>query len=66
MMHLGPQQGKEAAVIALADRMAHSILLGSSGNDFLYLWDDLAEFLAVSSSVLFEIAQQAVSETSDL
>lgn len=63
---LGPQHGEAAAVIALADRLAHALLLGSSGNDVIYPLEELAEFLSLAPSVLTGIGEKVIRETHDL
>lgn len=63
---LGGQHAEAAATVALADRLAHAMLLGSSGNDVLYPLDELAQFLSLSPKVLAEIAAKVFDETHDL
>jgi len=53
--HLGRDHMTRAACVALADRIAHGLLLGSSGNDTIYPLDDLADLLQVNDRVLEEI-----------
>jgi len=63
---LGPQHSEAAATIALADRFAHALLLGSSGNDVIYPFEELAEFLSLTPQVLADIARKVADETRDL
>lgn len=63
---LGAQFSEPAAIIALADRLAHALLLGSSGNDVVYPLEELAEFLSLTPKTLAEIADKVVEETRDL
>jgi len=55
-----------AATIALADRLAHALLLGASGNETIHPLDDLVMLLAVPSTAFSQIAELAPSDTRDL
>ncbi len=66
LKRLGEQHGERAGVIALSDRLAHALLLGSSGNDVIYPLEELAEFLSITPSLLTEIVGNVVDETRDL
>ncbi len=66
IQRLGPQHSEAAATIALADRVSHALLLGSSGNDVLYPLEELSEFLSLPADVLAAIATKAADETRDL
>jgi hypothetical protein len=63
---LGAQHSEPVAIISLADRLAHALLLGSSGNDVIYPFEELAEFLSLTPPVLAEIARKVADETRDL
>ena len=63
---LGAQHSEPAAIIALADRLAHTLLLGSSGNDVIYPIEELAEFLSLTPPLLAEVAGKVADETRDL
>lgn len=64
--HLGSSYARVAAVIAIADALAHAMLLGSSGNDVIYPMDDLAELLGLNGDVLNGIISSVAMETKDL
>ena len=66
LRRLGAQHSEPAAVIALADRLAHALLLGSSGNDVIYPFGELTEFLSLAPPLLVEIAGKVADETRDL
>lgn len=63
---LGEVDGAHAATLALADRVVHALLLGSSINDVLYPLDPLIEYLGMEHRMVEEIAGDVVSETDDL
>jgi hypothetical protein len=58
--------GDRAATIALADRIVHTLLLGSSANDVLYSPNPLIEHLRLAHRTVDEIAGNLASETDDL
>lgn len=64
--HLGPAQMRAAAAVALADALAHALLLGSSGNDILYPLDDLADLLQINGKVIDNIIKVVPMETNEL
>jgi len=66
LRRLGPQHAEAAAVVGLADRLAHALLLGNSGNDTIYPIDELAEFLSLTPPMFAEIAAAVVDETRNL
>jgi hypothetical protein len=53
-------------IIALANRIAHALLLGNSGNDTLYPVDELFETLGLNPSILGHIAQEVPEECNAL
>ncbi len=63
---LGGNDSESAAIIALSNRIAHALLLGNSGNEVIYPLDDLVEFLALSPSIIDQIATRVPDETRDL
>jgi len=66
LRRLGAQHSEPAAIIALADRLAHALLLGGSGNDVIYPLEELAEFLSLTPQILAEIGGNVIDETRDL
>jgi len=58
-----PQQVHEVATIALANRLAHALLLGHAGNQQIYPTEDLCELLRLESSVIEHIESLAPDET---
>lgn len=49
---LGQAHARDAAIVALADRLAHAMMLGSSSNDALYPLDELVEFVGLDPKAL--------------
>jgi|GEM_PF-505427 len=43
LVRLGPEHMESAVLIALANRLVHALLLGSSGNDVIYPAEDFAQ-----------------------
>ncbi len=66
LQRLAPPQRDAAATIALADRMAHALLLGDSGNESVLPLGDLVALLGIAPTALAQIAHAAPSETVDL
>lgn len=56
-----PRILRPTATLALADRLAHAMLLGSSGNEAVYATNDLLEFLQIPDEALADI-EKAVPE----
>jgi len=63
---LGPGQSEPAAMVALANQIAHAMLIGSSGNDVIYPLDDLVDYLGLSPATVGEIAAEIPYETNNL
>ena len=63
---MAPRRVKEVATLALADRMAHALLLGSSGNDVLYPTEELCEVLGVDDRVFGRLEDETRRETDGL
>jgi HD-like signal output (HDOD) protein len=63
---LGPQHEKPTIAVALADRLAHALLLGGSGNDVVYPIDELVEALGIQGPVLRRIEESVVTEAENL
>jgi HD-like signal output (HDOD) protein/DNA-binding response OmpR family regulator len=58
-----PQETMQIATLALANRLAHSFMLGSSGNETVYPTEDLCELLRLEPGVIARIEQIARDET---
>ena len=63
---LSPDQRDAAAIISLANYLAHALLLGSSGNEVIYPLDDLIDILQLQPSMMEEIVQTVPRETNNL
>ncbi len=63
---LGPAHSKVAATVALANRITHALLIGSSGNDVIYPMDDLVELLGLPPATIAEIVKLLPEETNSL
>jgi HD-like signal output (HDOD) protein/DNA-binding response OmpR family regulator len=63
---LGASQAHAAAIIALANRLAHALLIGDSGNCALYPFEELVEYLELSPETLQEIIEKAPHEANAL
>ena len=57
---------EDACTLALADRLAHALLLGSSGNDVLYATDEFAEALNLPKEVIAKIEREIPSQTEEI
>jgi hypothetical protein len=55
-----------SATIALANRIAHAMLLGDSGDEALHPFDELIELLQLRSSIIPQIVASVSAETNDL
>lgn len=66
LQRLAPAHRDAAVTIALADRMAHALLLGDSGNEAILPLHELAAMLSLPATALSQIAQTAPAETADL
>ncbi len=58
-----PKRYGDVATLALADRLAHAFMLGSSGNDALYPTDELCRGLGLADEVIAEIERTIEAET---
>ncbi|MEK6676751.1 MAG: HDOD domain-containing protein [Planctomycetota bacterium] len=63
---LGPDHFFSAASVALANRLAHALMLGSSGNEILYPLDDLVAALRIQPSMIAALTTSIPEETRDL
>ncbi len=66
IQRLGPRHSEAAAIIALADRLAHALVLGSSGNDVLYPLGDVADYLGLLEADLSRIVETAPDEVNEV
>lgn len=64
--NLAPHNITEISTLALADKLAHAMLLGSSGNEALYPTDDLIQVLELSPEALEFIEKQIPEQTADM
>jgi HD-like signal output (HDOD) protein len=60
---LGPAHTRGAAIIALADRIAHALLLGSSGNDVVYPLEEVADLLGMAEEAMDTIWAEGPKQT---
>ncbi len=60
---LAPSRAQEVAVLALANRLAHALLLGSSGNDVVYPAADLMDMLHVDAGLVARLESAIPDET---
>ena len=61
-----PSADNAPGIIALANRIAHALLLGSSGNDTLYPVDELFEALRLEPALLDQIVRDIPDECNAL
>lgn len=60
-----PHQGAETLRLGLADRLAHAMMLGSSGNDTIYPTEEHCRLLGVEPAMVRQIEQTARQQTDD-
>lgn len=60
------KQVNEIAVLALANRLAHAMLLGSSGNEVIYPTEEFCELLKLDGEVVSKIEGMAPQQTRDM
>jgi len=63
---MGPERGRVSAIIALANRMVHALLIGSSGNDTVYPFDDLTDLLGLTPEQTGKVIEAIPGKTRDL
>jgi len=63
---VAPRRLEEVATLALADRLTHALMLGSTGNSMLYPTDDFCDALKLTSELLAKIEETARDETTSL
>ena len=61
-----PRMVEQVSTLALANRLAHALLLGSSGNDAVYPIEEFVQALNLSADVIREICRTVPDETLDL
>lgn len=66
LKRMGPVQGQASATVALANRIVHALLIGSSGNDVVYPFDDLIEHLNLTPGQFAEVVRVVPTKTRDL
>lgn len=66
LQRLGPEQKQAALIVTLANRIAHALLLGCSGNEMIYPFDDFVEALDIDASSIEKITAAIPDETRDL
>ena len=66
IQRLGPVLAEQAATVALANRLAHALLLGSSGNEVLSPLDDLVTELKIQPREIAQLTERIPDETRDL
>jgi HD-like signal output (HDOD) protein/CheY-like chemotaxis protein len=66
MRSVAPGQLRETARLALANRLAHALLLGSSGDEAVQPVDDLMSVLGLAPEKLSAIAAAATERTDDV
>ncbi len=66
MREAGEKIASVIGVLALADRLAHALLIGSSGNDAVYPVDELMEWLKIDADSIARISATIATQTTDL
>jgi len=61
-----PKDAEQTLTLALADRMAHALLLGHSGNDLIRPIEPLVSMLGLSAETIAEIEAEAPGQVDDL
>jgi putative nucleotidyltransferase with HDIG domain len=61
-----PRGVEPVATLALANRLAHALILGSSGNEVLYPIEEFVSALELSDSALGQIVEQTPEQAFDL
>lgn len=61
-----PREAATVAILALANRLSHALLLGSSGNETVYPAHDLVQLLRLEPRIIEDIEKTARDETNDL
>lgn len=58
-----PRQLEEVAILGLANRLAHAMMLGSSGNEVIYPTEDICDLLKIGPEVIERIVGITREET---
>lgn len=66
MIKIAPNGVNEVSILALADRLIHAMLLGSSGNSFLYPCEKFVKYLEISPDALRAIQEKIPEQTADM
>jgi len=66
LMRLQDYNREAAATIILANRIAHAMLLGDSGDDAIHPFDELVDLLQLRPSIISQIVAAVPNETNDL
>lgn len=61
-----PREVGPVAVLALANRLAHALLLGSSGNDFVYPTVELCQTLRLDGAALAGVCEAGPAQTVEI
>lgn len=63
---MAPRRINEVATLALADRLAHALMIGSSGNDTIYPIKEFMKTLDLDRSIIARIEQNVPEQTENL
>jgi len=63
---VAPRMAEPVATLGLANRLAHALLLGGSGNEGIYPIEEFVQFLSLSGDQIREICQTIPETTLDL
>lgn len=63
---MAPNAINEVAILALANRLAHALLLGSSGNLSLYPTEEFVSILRLKPGVIKKIEEEIPEQTDDI
>jgi len=63
---VAPHVVNEVATLALANRLAHALLLGSSGNRVIYPLDELATALKLDKPLFDRLVEEVPDQTTDV
>lgn len=66
IIRLSPSHAESAAIVALANRVAHALLLGSSGNETIYPFGDLLQVLKLKPADLARVCKTVPQEVDSL
>ncbi|MCH8271270.1 MAG: HDOD domain-containing protein, partial [Planctomycetes bacterium] len=63
---IAPQRRREAAILALANRLSHALLIGTSGNDTVYPVQEFCDGLKIEPGTIADIEQSTRDQTDDI